>query len=37
MASESTHGTQEIAGERARIIFGFAWEVPTDYSFEKFQ
>ena len=37
MASESAHGTQEIAGDRARIIFGFGWEVPSDYSFEKFQ
>ena len=37
MASESAHGTQDIAGEQARIIFGFGWEVPSDYSFEKFQ
>jgi len=37
MMSESTHGAQEIAGEWARIIFGFSWAVPDDCSFEKFQ
>ena len=37
IASENSHGTTKIAGDRARIIYGFGWEVPTDYSFEKFQ
>ena len=37
MASECPHGTQDIAGDRDRIIFGFGWTVPADYSLEPHQ
>jgi hypothetical protein len=37
MASECKHGTQDIAGTKSRIIYGFGWTVPADYSLEKYQ
>lgn len=37
MASECRHGTQTILGESPRIIFGFGWVVPGDYSLSAYQ
>jgi len=37
MASECKHGTQDIAGKDNRIIFGFGWTVPGDYTLERYQ
>lgn len=36
IASECKHGTQAIAGNGPRIIVGFGWEVPADYSLAKY-
>ena len=37
IASECEHGTQDITGDTSRIIVGFGWTVPGDYTLENFQ
>ena len=36
-ASDNKHGTQDISGNGERIIYGFGWAVPLEYSFENYQ